>query len=105
MTGTLINVIAILIGGALGLIFGARIPEKLKDTVIAGIGLFTVAIGLQMFLKTENPLVVLGSLLMEVYWVNGGRLKMDFETLGAFSKAASRGTPNLIPIPNSCAAS
>jgi uncharacterized membrane protein YqgA involved in biofilm formation len=64
MTGTLINVIAILIGGALGLMFGARLPERLKATVIAGMGLFTAAMGIQMFLDTENPLVVLGALLI-----------------------------------------
>lgn len=64
MTGTFINVATVLIGGALGLIFGARIPEKLKETVVAGMGLFTAAMGLQMFLKTQNPLVVLGALLI-----------------------------------------
>jgi len=64
MTGTLLNVAAILAGGMLGLLFGGRIPEKLRATIIAGIGLFTAAIGLQMFLETENPLGVLGSILI-----------------------------------------
>jgi hypothetical protein len=32
--------------------------------VIAGLGLFTAAIGIQMFLKTANPIIVLGSLLI-----------------------------------------
>jgi uncharacterized membrane protein YqgA involved in biofilm formation len=64
MTGTLLNVGAILIGGTLGLLFGSRIPDKLKYTVIAGIGLFTAAIGLQMFLETKNPLAVLGAILI-----------------------------------------
>jgi ATP:cob(I)alamin adenosyltransferase len=45
MTGTFINVAAVLIGGAIGLIFGARIPERFKSTVIAGMGLFTAAWG------------------------------------------------------------
>ncbi|MBK7453759.1 MAG: DUF554 domain-containing protein [Anaerolineales bacterium] len=64
MTGTFINVAAILIGGMIGLIFGARIPEKFKNTVIAGMGLFTTALGLQMFFKTENSLIVLGALII-----------------------------------------
>lgn len=64
MTGTLLNIAAVLIGGALGLIFGARVPERLKSTIVAGLGLFTAAIGIQMFLKTENPLIVLGALLI-----------------------------------------
>jgi uncharacterized protein len=64
MTGTFINVAAILIGGTIGLLFGSRIPEKFKNTVIAGMGLFTFALGLQMFLKSENSLIVLGALII-----------------------------------------
>jgi uncharacterized membrane protein YqgA involved in biofilm formation len=64
MTGTLINVAAILIGGTIGLFFGSRIPEKFKNTVIAGMGLFTTALGLQMFFKSENSLIVLGALII-----------------------------------------
>ncbi len=64
MTGTIINIIAILVGGVAGMLFGARLSEKLKTTIIAGMGLFTAAIGIQMFLKTENPLVVLGALIL-----------------------------------------
>ena len=66
MTGTLLNIATVLIGGTLGLLFGARVPERLKATVVAGMGLFTMAIGIQMFLKTENSLIVLGSLLIGV---------------------------------------
>jgi uncharacterized membrane protein YqgA involved in biofilm formation len=64
MTGTFINIAAILIGGTIGLIFGARIPERIKNTVIAGMGLFTTAMGLQMFFKSNNQLIVLGALII-----------------------------------------
>lgn len=64
MTGTFINIAAILIGGTIGLIFGSRIPERFKSTVIAGMGLFTAAMGLQMFFKSENQLIVLGALII-----------------------------------------
>ena len=79
MTGTIINSIAILVGGALGLFFGSRLPERLKSTVIAGMGLFTAAIGIQMFLKTENSLIVLGALLIGAllgeWWKIEGRMQ------------------------------
>lgn len=64
MTGTIINIIAVLVGGALGLRFGARLPDRVRQTVVAGLGLFTAAIGLQMFFKTGNAIVVLISLLI-----------------------------------------
>lgn len=64
MTGTIINVAAILLGGTVGLLFGSRIPERFKNTIIAGMGLFTVGMGVQMFLKSENQLIVLGAILI-----------------------------------------
>ena len=64
MTGAFINVAAILIGGMIGITFGARIPERIKETVVAGMGLFTAAMGLQMFLKTQNSMIVLGALVI-----------------------------------------
>jgi uncharacterized membrane protein YqgA involved in biofilm formation len=66
MTGTIINVIAILIGGALGTFLGSRLPDRIRQTVMAGMGLFVLAIGLQMFLKTANSLVVLASLVIGI---------------------------------------
>jgi uncharacterized membrane protein YqgA involved in biofilm formation len=63
MIGTLINTIAILIGGTLGLRLGKLFPDRVQRTIMAALGLFTAAIGLQMFLKTENPIVVLCGLL------------------------------------------
>lgn len=84
MIGTLINIAAILIGGVTGLIFGAQIPDKLKETVIAGLGLFTGALGLQMFLKTENSLVVLGALLVGTLLGEWWRIEDGLHRLGEF---------------------
>lgn len=64
MTGTFINVTAIIVGGLLGIFFGARLSDNIKNTVIAGMGIFTAAVGFEMFLKTENPLIVLGALIV-----------------------------------------
>jgi uncharacterized membrane protein YqgA involved in biofilm formation len=63
MTGNIINFFAILLGSGVGILFGSRLSENLKTTVIAGMGLFTAAVGMQMFLKTENALIVLGALI------------------------------------------
>jgi uncharacterized protein len=64
MTGTFLNIATVLIGGTFGLLFGARLPERVRQTVIAGLGLFTAGYGLLIFLRTENPLVVLASILI-----------------------------------------
>jgi hypothetical protein len=82
MTGTLINIATVIAGSILGLIFGSRIPAKLKDTVIAGMGLFTAAMGLQMFLKTENPLIVLGGILIGTLLGEWMRIEDGLHRLG-----------------------
>jgi uncharacterized membrane protein YqgA involved in biofilm formation len=93
MTGTLINVATILVGGALGLIFGARVPERLKATIISGMGLFTGAIGMQMFLKTENSLVVLGALLIGALLGEWWKIEDRLQSLGQILEARfARGT-------------
>jgi uncharacterized membrane protein YqgA involved in biofilm formation len=42
MTGTLLNVITVLIGTALGVALGNRLPERMRETVLAGLGLTTI---------------------------------------------------------------
>jgi len=84
MIGTFINVAAILIGGSIGIFFGARLSEQLKTTVISGMGLFVVGIGIQMFLKTENSLVVLGALLIGVLLGEWWRIEDRLESLGGW---------------------
>ena len=84
MTGTFLNIATVLIGGTLGLIFGARIPDQLKATVISGMGLFTMAMGLQMFLNTENPLVVLGSLLIGTLLGEWWKIEDSLQNFGRF---------------------
>jgi uncharacterized protein len=101
MTGTFLNIATVLIGGIIGLIFGARIPDKLKETVIAGMGLFTAAMGIQMFMKTENPLIVLGALLMGTLLGEWWRIEDGLQNLGRileqrFSKEEQDGSNKFV---------
>jgi uncharacterized membrane protein YqgA involved in biofilm formation len=93
MTGTLLNIATILIGSVVGLLFGARIPDRFKATVIAGMGLFTAAMGLQMFLKSENQLIVLGALIVGALLGEWWKIEDRLQALGGtlekrFSKEA-----------------
>lgn len=93
MTGTLINAAAVLVGGSLGLFLGARLPDRLKATVISGMGLFTAALGVQMFLKTGNPLIVLGSIIIGVLLGEWWRIESRLERLGEFLERRFAGAP------------
>lgn len=61
--GTIVNSLAILAGGLAGMLFGKALPERMKNTVIQGIGLAVLLIGLSMALQSKNTLVVIASLV------------------------------------------
>lgn len=62
LLGTIVNGICIIIGTLLGRIL-RFIPEKMKETVMYGIGLCVMVLGLQMGLKSENFLIVIMSIV------------------------------------------
>jgi uncharacterized membrane protein YqgA involved in biofilm formation len=93
MTGTFINIATILVGGALGLLFGRRLPERLRQTVIAGMGLFVLAYGVSSFLKTQNPLIVLGSLLAGTLLGEWWKIEEGLKKLGVWLESRFGGTP------------
>lgn len=62
--GTLINVGAIILGSLIGFLVKGRFPEKLGETVMHGVGLMVLLLGLQMALETKQPLAVLLSLVL-----------------------------------------
>lgn len=84
MTGTIINIATVLAGGMIGLFFGARLPERIRQTVIAGLGLFTAAIGIKLFLETQNSIVVLASLLVGGLLGEWWQIEDGLRSLGSF---------------------
>lgn len=66
MTGTLINAVAIIIGSTIGIVLNKKLPERFIKIVFQAIGLFTLAIGMFMALKTNN------FFLMAISIVSGG---------------------------------
>lgn len=82
MTGTFINVAAIIAGSAIGALAGSRLPGRMRKTVLYGIGLVTLLIGFQMAAETKNILVALGAIL--VGGIIGEALKIEerVENLG-----------------------
>jgi uncharacterized membrane protein YqgA involved in biofilm formation len=75
LDGTLLNSLTVLIGCVLGLLVGNRLPERIHDSLFGILGLFTILIGLQDALGTQNALVVLGSLLVGT--ILGEALNLD----------------------------
>ena len=64
LSGTLLNAATVLVGGVLGTILGDRLPTALRDNVVRGIGLFTLAMGTKFAIDTSNLLFMLGAMLL-----------------------------------------
>ena len=62
MKGTLVNAATILVGSGLGLALKRMIPERCLDTVMQGMALAVIVIGLQMAGQSKNFVVVILSL-------------------------------------------
>ncbi len=64
MIGTLVNTGAVVVGGAVGLTVGPRLPESIKTIVMQALSLAVVAIGLRMALDAQHTLLAIGCLLL-----------------------------------------
>ena len=91
MKGTIVNVIAILLGCSVGFILKSRFPKKIGKVVIQALGLASLLIGAQMALKTNNILLVIFSLVIggvigEIIGIEEGlekfgeRIKLKFKS-------------------------
>lgn len=61
--GTAINVVAVLVGGGIGTLVGAKLPEAMRRTAMQAIGIVTLLVGVANFLEYDNPLVPLVSVV------------------------------------------
>jgi uncharacterized protein len=71
MTGTLINIGTVLLGTLIGVTVGSRLPEGMRQRVLAGLGMVTLVIGVDLALawgredtSQSTPLYVLGGVLI-----------------------------------------
>ena len=101
--GTIINVITVLVGGVLGTLMGARLPERVRETIMHGLGLLTLVIGVQLSFETDNILIVLGSLLLGGIAGELLRIESRIDQLGRWleRKTARGGGPPVSDPPHS----
>ena len=59
MLGTIVNTIAVIIGAAIGMFLKKGIPQKLSDTMMKGLGLCTLFLGISGSLDGQNSLILI----------------------------------------------
>jgi uncharacterized membrane protein YqgA involved in biofilm formation len=100
LTGTLLNVVTVLVGASIGLLLGARMPMRMQTSLTTGLGLFTLLLGLSMGLRMftdpaarpGDELAVLGAVLIGVALGELLGLHDGLEWLGSwFQRRLARG--------------
>lgn len=87
LTGTLLNAATVFVGGILGTALGANLPERLRENVVRGLGLFTLVYGVRGAIDSGNVLVLLFATLLG--GIVGSALGLD-DRLNALGDALQR---------------
>ncbi len=84
MLGTIVNTVAVIIGAGIGLLMKRGLPEKLADTLMKGLGLCTMYLGISGSLKGENSLIMIISIVVGTMIGEGIDLDHRIKQLGEF---------------------
>lgn len=87
MIATVINVMLILIGSALGLIFQNRISRRLTASLSMGLGLCVLGIGITSAIGTQDSLCVIVCMVLGTLLGEGVRIEERLEGLGEMIRA------------------
>lgn len=84
MLGTIVNVIAIVCGSLLGLLFRKGIPDNYKEIIMSGIGLSVILIGVKSALSSDQLLIVILSVITGAAIGEFLRIEAKLESLGSY---------------------
>ncbi|MHA4989091.1 DUF554 domain-containing protein [Cetobacterium somerae] len=91
MLGVIVNTLAVVIGSFVGLIFKSRISEKFTKSIMTGIGLCTLSIGVSGTLKGENPLILIGSIILGIILGETVDLDKKLQNIGEYFEGRVKG--------------
>ncbi len=64
MIGTIVNIITVIVGGTIGLLFHSNVPKRLINIAFTGIGIFTLVLGISMAIQSQQPLFMVFSVIV-----------------------------------------
>lgn len=92
MKGTIVNVVAVIVGSSIGIFVGDKLPERFRVIIIQAIGLFTFLIGTSMMLKGENFIIVFLALILG--GISGEALRLEAHLTSVIERLKSRVSPD-----------
>jgi len=106
--GVIVNVVAIIAGSALGLLFGSLISERFRAIAFSAIGLAVIIVGIAMSVSGLNdmgqsalgsyaPLVLVGALVVGSLLGEALRIEHHLERFGHWLQSRAHALPFLAP--------
>ena len=92
MLGTIVNTIAVLIGGCIGLLLKKGLPQRLADILMKALGLCTLLIGITGVMGGKRTLLVILSMVLGTLLGEGIDLDKRINTLGRFIESKCKRT-------------
>ncbi len=82
LLGAIVNSVAVIAGAVVGIVLKKGLSEKMADTLMKGLGLCTLFIGISGSLKGENTLVLILSMIIGTLIGEGIDLQLRLQRLG-----------------------
>lgn len=100
LTGTIVNTCTVIVGSLIGMLMGNILPERLRDTVMKGLGLCTIYIGITGMFSSENALITIisiaaGAVIGEVCDLDGKLTRFANWLESRFRKGSSNGKASI----------
>ena len=90
MIGSIINALAVIIGGLIGLIIHKRLPKYVTKTTFQAIGLFTIVLGVSMAIQTTQYLAMVISLVLGSIIGSILDIQSKIKSIGVYLKKKTR---------------
>jgi uncharacterized protein len=94
LTGTIVNSLAIIAGTVIGILFKRGIPENYKITIMQGVSLAVVIIGIKNALGSDNFLIVILSIALGSIIGEFLKIEYNLEKFGLFLEKKIQGKIN-----------
>jgi len=98
MLGTIVNSLAVIVGGLIGILFKNVIPEKISDALLKASGLAVITVGIKLSLVGENLTLLIMSIIIGTGIGELINVEGRLDNLGAFVESKMKNKQNNVTL-------
>ncbi|MDF2949188.1 MAG: hypothetical protein K0R07_1216 [Sedimentibacter sp.] len=98
MLGTIVNSLAVIVGGLIGILFKNVIPEKISDALLKASGLAVITVGIKLSLVGENLTLLIMSIIIGTGIGELINIEGRLDNLGAFVESKMKNKQNNVTL-------